>query len=240
MRAILNGFSLPFRGLGLLIKPGLRRYVAVPLFLNVVIFAGLAYLAGSYFDAFMDRWLPTQDWLAFLRWLLWVLFASTYALAAFYGFTLLANLIGAPFNAMLAARVEEKLTGRAPIEAHQSLLRAIGPALGAELGKIWYFVSRALPLLVLFFIPGLNVLVSLGWLVFGFWFLAIEYTDYPLSNHGLSAREQRAWLRNMRTKSLAFGAGTSLLMVIPVIQLAAMPAAVAAATRFWVEDGLSA
>jgi len=236
MHAILSGFLLPFGGLGLLTAPGLRRYVVVPLLLNMVIFAGLAYFAGSYFDTFMDRWLPSQDWLAFLRWLMWALFATAYALAAFFGFTLLANLIGAPFNAMLAARVEEKLTGRLPVQAHQSLLRAIGPALSAELGKIFYFLSRALPLLVLFLIPGLNVLVSLAWLAFGYWFLAIEYSDYPMSNHGLRPRDQRARLRHIRAKSLAFGVGVSFLMMMPVLQLAAMPAAVAAATRLWIED----
>ncbi|MCB1801436.1 MAG: sulfate transporter CysZ [Gammaproteobacteria bacterium] len=240
MLSSISGFLLPFAGLRLIFSPGLRRYVVVPLTLNLVIFAALAYVGGSYFDQFMDRWLPTQEWLEFLRWLLWLLFAAAYALTFFYGFTLVANLIASPFNAMLAARVEEKLTGERPADADESLLKAVVPAITGEIGKIIYLVSRALPLLLLFLVPGLNILVSVGWLLFGFWFLTIEYADYPMGNHALRASQQRAQLRRRRFKSLAFGAGVTVMMLIPLVQFAAMPAAVAGATRFWVDDLKSA
>ncbi|MGB5493287.1 MAG: sulfate transporter CysZ, partial [Sedimenticolaceae bacterium] len=203
---------------------------------NILIFALLAYLAGLYFGQFMDHWLPTHDWLEFLRWLLWLLFAMVYALAVFYGFTLIANLIASPFNGVLAARIEQKLTGRRPAGADDSLLSAIGPAIGGEIGKILYFLSRALPLMILFLIPGLNVPVGIAWVLFGFWFLAVEYADYPMGNHALRPRNQRDRLRRKRLKSLGFGAGVTVMMLIPGLQFAAMPAAVAGATRLWIED----
>lgn len=236
MLATISGFFLPFQGLRLILAPGLRRFVVVPLLLNVLIFAALAYLAGSYFDSYMDQWLPRQSWLEFLRWLLWLLFAVAYALALFYGFTLIANLVAAPFNGILAARVEEKLTGRTPNGADQGIMAALWPALTGEIGKILYFASRALPILLLFLVPGLNILATVGWVAFGFWFLAIEYADYPMGNHGLNPSQQRTHLRRKRFKSLAFGAGVTVMMLIPVLQLAAMPAAVAGATRLWVDD----
>jgi CysZ protein len=236
MLSAISGFFLPFQGLRVILAPGLRRFVVVPLLLNILVFAALATVAGGYFEAFMDHWLPTQGWLEFLRWLLWLLFAVAYALAVFYGFTMIANLIAAPFNAILAARVEERLTGDRPAQADESLLRAIGPAVVGEIGKIVYFAGRAIPLLVLFLVPGLNILASVGWILFGFWFLAIEYADYPMGNHGLRPRDQRLQLRRRRFKSLAFGAGITVLMLIPVLQFAAMPAAVAGATRLWVDD----
>ncbi|MBT8430064.1 MAG: sulfate transporter CysZ [Gammaproteobacteria bacterium] len=236
MLSAISGFFLPFQGLSLIFSPGLRRFVAVPLLLNILVFAALAYIAGVYFDDFMDRWLPSQSWLEFLRWILWLLFAVTYALALFYGFTLIANLIASPFNSILAARVEEKLTGTRPADADESLMKAIAPAIAGEIGKIVYFASRALPLLLLFFVPGLNILVSVAWVIFGLWFLAIEYVDYPMGNHALKPKAQRQHLRQSRLKSLAFGAGVTVMMLIPVLQLAAMPAAVAGATRLWLDD----
>ncbi len=236
MLSAINGFFLPFQGLRLIFSPGLRRFVAIPLLLNILIFAALAYIAGTYFDAFMDRWLPSQSWLEFLRWFLWLLFAVAYALALFYGFTMIANLIAAPFNSILAARVEEKLTGTRPADADESLLKAVGPAIAGELGKILYFASRAIPLLLLFFVPGLNIVVSIGWVLFGLWFLAIEYADYPMGNHAIKPKAQRQHLRRKRFKSLAFGAGVTVMMLIPILQFAAMPAAVAGATRLWVDD----
>jgi CysZ protein len=236
MTSAFKGFILPFQGLRIIARPGLRQFVLIPLLLNILIFSGLAYLAGTYFDDFMNRWLPTDPWLEFLRWILWALFAVAYAVAMFYSFTLIANLIASPFNALLAARVEEKLTGKLPADSDESLLKAIGPAITGEIGKIVYFLSRALPLLLLFLVPGINVLVTMAWVLFGFWFLAIEYGDYPMGNHALKPKQQRAALRGRRLESLAFGAGVTVLMLVPLLQLAAMPAAVAGATRFWVED----
>lgn len=236
MLSAISGFFLPFHGLRLLFSPGLRRFVAIPLLLNILIFAALAYVAGIYFDEFMDRWLPSQSWLEFLRWILWLLFAVAYALALFYGFTMIANLIAAPFNGILAARIEEKLTGTRPAEADESLLKAVGPAIAGEIGKIVYFATRAIPLLLLFFVPGLNILVSIGWVIFGLWFLAIEYADYPMGNHAIKPKAQREHLRRKRFRSLAFGAGVTVMMLIPILQFAAMPAAVAGATRLWVDN----
>ena len=84
--------------------------------------------------------------------------------------------------------------------------------------------------------PGVNILATIGWLIFGFWFLAIEYADYPMGNHALRPHQQRDHLRRRRFKALAFGAGVTTMMLIPVLQFAAMPAAVAGATRLWVDD----
>lgn len=236
MLSAISGFFLPFQGLRLVLAPGLRRFVIVPLLTNIAVFAALAYFGAGYFDDFMTRWLPSHEWLQFLRWPLWIVFALAYALALFFGFTLLANLVAAPFNGILAARVEEKLTGTAPPDDETSLLRGALPALLAETGKIVYFLTRAIPLLILFLVPGVNVVASVIWLLFGFWFLAVEYADYAMANHLLKPGEQRRRLRGRRFKSLAFGAGVTVLMLIPVLQFAAMPAAVAGATRFWADD----
>jgi CysZ protein len=236
MLSSISGFFLPFQGLRLVFSPGLRRFVIVPLLANLLVFGALAYTGAHYFDAFMDAWLPSQEWLQFLRWLLWLLFALVYAVILFFGFTLIANLIAAPFNGILAARVEERLTGQPPQEEEPSLLKAIVPAVAAELGKIFYLISRALPLALLLLIPGVNVIAGVAWLIFGAWFLAIEYGDYPMANHLLKPAVQRQRLRRKRLKSLAFGAGVTVMMLTPVLQFAAMPAAVAGATRFWADD----
>ncbi len=236
MLSSISAFFLPFHGLRLVFSSGLRRFVLIPLLANILVFGVLAYFGAVYFDTFMDRWLPSQSWLEFLRWILWTLFALAYALALFFGFTLIANLIASPFNGMLAARVEEKLTGQAPPDDEQSLIRGIFPALLAEVGKLGYFVSRALPLLLLFIIPGVNVIASLLWVAFGLWFLTIEYGDYPMSNHAIKPARQRDLLKRKRLKALAFGAGVAAMMLIPIVQFAVMPAAVAGATRLWVDE----
>ena len=93
-----------------------------------------------------------------------------------------------------------------------------------------YFALRAVPLLILFLIPGLNLLAPLLWLAFSAWFLALEYADFPMANHGLGFKEQHRRLKQQRLTSLGFGAGATLLTLIPVLNFVAVPAAVAGAT----------
>lgn len=230
---------LPFRALRTLTQPGLRPFVLVPLLLNIVVFVLLAWAAVTYFDVFMNQYLPEDAWWSFFRPVLWVFFALAYALAMFYGFTILANLIASPFNGILAAKVEQHLTGQSPQGADLSLAASIVPAIVGELNKLGYFLKWALPILVLFLVPGLNVVAPVLWIAFGFWFLALEYADYPMGNYDLTPREQRNRLARRRFKSLGFGAGVSAMML--VLGFLAMPAAVVGATRLWVEDlkGLS-
>ncbi len=233
MISLLDAFLSPVRGLALVFSPGLRRYVILPLLVNVLVFALTAWIGSRYFAEFIAWALPQEGWLHYLEWLLWPLFVLAYLLVTFYTFTVVANLIASPFNGILAARVEEKLTGRLPPDAATGLMDEILPAVAGEISKLWYFVVRAVPVLILMVIPGLNVVGSVLWVLLGFWFLALEYLDYPMGNHHLRPAEQRRRLRAHPFRAWAFGAGANLLMMIPVLNLAAMPASVAGATRFW-------
>ena len=111
----LDGAGYLLRGLGLIAKPGLRPFVLVPLAVNIVVFSLLIWLGVDQFELLMDRFLPSSNgWLAWLRWLLWPLFAIALVLIVFYTFTVIANLIAAPFNGLLAEKVERYLGGEIP------------------------------------------------------------------------------------------------------------------------------
>ncbi|MCY1176031.1 Sulfate transporter CysZ [compost metagenome] len=108
--------------------------------------------------------------------------------------------------------------------------------LGRELRKLAYFLPRALGLLVLSLIPGVNLVAAPLWLLFGVWMMAVQYIDYPADNHKLGWNEMLAWLREKRWQSLGFGGITYLALMIPVVNVLMMPAAVAGATLFWVRE----
>lgn len=221
-------------GYGLIWRRGLRRFVVVPLAVNTVLFAGLFYWLGSFFDSAMERLLPA--WLNWLGWLLWPLFALTVLLAGFYAFTLVANLLAAPFNGLLAERVECHLTGRPPPEGQGGLagaLAALPATIGDELRKLAYFLGWMLVLLLCFFIPLVNAALPAFWFLFGAWTLALEFMDFPLGNHGYAFPAQRDWLRRRRGAALGFGSAAVLASLIPVVNFALMPAAVAGATLFY-------
>ena len=235
----LVGFNYLLHGLRLLSNPGLKRFVLLPLVINIVVFSLVGWFGYTQFTVLLEWMLPEDSWFSFLRWLLWPLFALTTLLITFYTFTVIANLLAAPFNEVLAAKVEQILTGKKPPESGEKLSRIILPAILSELRKLLYFLIRALPLLLLFLIPGINVAAPLLWLLFSSWFLALEYADYPMGNHGLNFSDQHRWMKGQRLTALGFGGGVTLLMMIPLLNFVAMPAAVAGATAFWCEKRAS-
>ncbi|MGV6827485.1 MAG: sulfate transporter CysZ [bacterium] len=236
MTSIISAFFMPMQGLSLIFDARVKRFVLIPLAINIVIFSLVAWLGVHYFDHFLAWALPEDSWLNYLRWILWPLFALTYFFITFYTFTIIANLIGAPFNGILAAKVEESLTGELPPESDESILKAAIPAIMGELGKLLYLLILSLPVLLLLVIPFTTPIGSILWLVLGFWFLALEYGDYPMGNHGIKPKDQRTRLKRRYLHTLAFGAGASILLLIPIVNFAAMPATVAGATRLWVSQ----
>jgi CysZ protein len=233
-----SGMHYLFEGLRLIRQPGLRRYVAVPLLVSTVFFTGAMFGLSHWLEVLIDLLLGyLPSWLNWLRYLLWPVFAIAGVLIIFYTFSLMTNLIAAPFNGMLAEAVEQHLSGQ-PIDTGgwKALARDIVPSLLSELRKLLYFLLRALPLGLLFLIPGVNIAAPFLWALFSAWMLAIEYVDYPMANHLLHFSEQRRRLRKRRLLSLGFGGSSLLMTMIPLVNFLAMPVSVAGATAMWVHE----
>ncbi|CAB1275645.1 sulfate transporter CysZ [Candidatus Nitrosacidococcus tergens] len=235
---LIIGASATLEGLRLIHRPGLRRYVYIPFTINLVFFGLFVWLGVTYFGDLMNSFLPQESWFAWLHWLLWPLFAIAIGLVFFFCFSIIANLIGAPFNSLLAKAVEQQLTHRLDNELAtpwQGLAKEGFRTIKSEINKMGYFISRAIPLLILFLIPGINIIAPFLWFAFNSWMLALEYLDYPMGNHGIFFTAQRDRLRQFRGLGLGFGASVVLMNSIPLINFLAMPTAVASATLLWVK-----
>jgi len=231
-----RGFSYALNGLREIRNPALRRFVVIPLLINVLLFAVVIWGAAELFSVWLDSifsWLP--NWLSFLDWLLWPLFIVTVLLMVFYLFTVVANLLGSPFNGLLAEKAELHLYPGTVLPQSGPLWKEVVRAPWIELRKLLYVLFWAIPLLLLFLVPGINALAPLLWWAFGAWVLALEYLDYPMSNHVVRLGRQRALLAENRPLALGFGTAVLLLTLIPVVNFVVMPAAVIGATRLWAE-----
>ncbi|WP_200195591.1 sulfate transporter CysZ [Halorhodospira abdelmalekii] len=236
---IWNGVGWFLRGFRLVLAPGVKRYVAAPLAINVVLFAG-ALIAGGVAVYELAVWLQSMvpGWLEWLTWLLWPLYIIAALVVLFYVAGLVATVVAAPFMGPLAAAVEAHLRGELPPKQRRSRLRIVReavPAVLSELYKLVYFVVCALPLLLLSLIPGLNLLAPPLWLLFGAWMLAREYLDPPLGNHDLSFRQQSRVVGQYRWAALGFGGAASVANTIPLVNFLILPVAVAGATAMVVE-----
>jgi CysZ protein len=228
-------FSYVLKGFGMIFKPGLKRYVIIPMLISILVLSLFVGVGFVQFDNFMTSMMPQEGWLMYLSWLLWPIFALVFLFIIFYGFTFIANLIGAPFNSKLAEAVAYKLDADVSLPESDPFLKDVTKSIGSEIRKILYYLLRAIPLLVLVWIPLTSPVASVVWLLFSAWFLTIEYTGYPLENQKLLFKEQRKLLRKKPISALSFGTGVSVLMFIPILNLAVMPAAVAGATIYWHE-----
>jgi CysZ protein len=227
-------------GLKLILSPGLRLFVLLPLTINLLVFIGLIALSLQEFSGWVEAFMPSlPSWLSFLEYLLWPLFVTLVLLMVFFTFNLVANIIAAPFNGFLAEKVEIVARGQDnfPAFSWSELFAMVPRTLSREMRKLGYFLPRSIALLILSFIPVLNIIAAPLWLLFGIWMMAVQYIDYPADNNKVSWDAMLAWLRAKRWQSLGFGGITYLALLIPFVNLLMMPAAVAGATLFWVHEG---
>jgi CysZ protein len=228
------GAASLLKGLGMLRLPGLRRFIIFPVLINLVLFAFGFIVLQHYFAELMAWLIP--DWLDWLRWLLWPLFGLSFILVTYFFFVMFANLIAAPFYGLLAENAAIILSGN-KLESKSALpaMKTVLPAVMSELGRMTYFITRAVPLLVLFMVPGLNIVAPFLWFLFGAWFFALDYSSYPLEPHGVLFKEQRQLMKKKRLGALGFGSLLSFCLAVPVLNLFIPPAAVIGATAYFID-----
>ena len=220
----------------MIFKPRLRRFVIIPFLINLVLFSAALWFGSQWIDSFIESWLP--DWLEWLRFVIWPLLAIAALVIIFSTFTLFANLLGAPFNSLLAEAVETRLSGNEIANKPEvsGIAKEALISITSEISKLFFFGLRAIPLLILFIIPGLNLAAPFLWFLFGAWMLIHEYMDYPMGNNGYRFAQQRPLLKTKRMMMLGFGMTIMVITLIPILNFFAMPVAVIGATLIWHEQ----
>ncbi len=215
-----------WQGVKLLNHPQLRKYLLIPLFINLVLYSGAFVLGYHFVAALLQQFIP--DWLHWLNWILWPLFFVSFLLIVFFSFTLVANLIAAPYYSLLSAKVLQIINGQDHVIAAQPWNQVFF----GELHRIGYILLRILPLLALFLVPVANLLAPLLWAVFAAKSIAMEFMAYPLESRGLPFPEQRQCLKQANLGMLSFGGITGIALTLPIINLFAGQAAVIGATIY--------
>ena len=103
----------------------------------------------------------------------------------YFAFTTLSGFIAAPFNGLLAEKVEKMLTGEAVNnDGFAEIMKDVPRMLNREWQKLWYSLPKFVGLFLLSFIPviGQTIIPVLTFL-FTCWMMAIQYCDYPFDNH---------------------------------------------------------
>ena len=233
-----NSIQYLLSGWHLIRQPGLRLFVILPLLTNLLLFSGGVYYLFSSLDAMTQSILSKlPEWLAWLSYLIWPLAIISAMLVFFFLYGILANLIAAPFNGLLAEQVEARLTGQpAPDSSVASLLKDIPRIFAREWQKLKYYLPRALLCLLLFWIPVLGQTVApVIWFALSAWMAVIQYCDYPFDNHKIPFNQMKQSLGQHKWHNMGFGALITCCTMIPVLNFFIMPIAVCGATALWVD-----
>ncbi|ELL4669133.1 sulfate transporter CysZ [Vibrio fluvialis] len=234
-----SGLGYFFYGFDIAVSPGIRRFVLMPLLTNILLVGGALYYLFSHLDSWINDWMgQIPDWLSWLSYILWPLLVITILATFSYFFSTLANFIAAPFNGLLAEKVEEKLTGKkVNDDGVLAVVKDVPRIMAREWRKLVYVLPKAIGLFILLLIPALGqTLGPILWIIFTAWMLAIQYCDYPFDNHKVTFNDMRNSLKQKQDKAYTFGMLVSVLTTIPVVNLFVMPVAVCGATAMWVNE----
>ena len=223
-------------GFNRLKEPGIRWFVLGPLLINILVFGGAGWFAFHEFGRWVNylfSFIP--HWLDFISWALWPLFTLLVIVIIYFTFTMIANIIASPFNAFLAERIQSDYGFKAQSDWRELLL-LVPVALSREGKKLLYYLPRVLILLIVSFIPVVNLLSPVLWFIFSAWMMTVQYADYAADNRKVSFKTMLIQLKRNRGRSLAFGTLTLLCTMIPVVNFIVMPAAVIGATCLWEES----
>ncbi|AUI85604.1 sulfate transporter CysZ [Vibrio azureus] len=234
-----TGFGYLLYGAKIALSPKIRRFVILPLAANILLVGSAIFYLFSNLNMWIEDWLgQLPDFLSWLTYILWPLLGLTILATFSYFFSTLANFIAAPFNGLLAEKVEEALTGQ-PLndDGILDVIKDVPRVLAREWRKLLYVLPKAIGLFLLLLIPAVGqVLGPILWFLFTAWMLAIQYCDYPFDNHKVPFNDMRYKLKQKQGKAYGFGMLVSVFTTIPVLNLIVMPVAVCGATAMWVME----
>ncbi|MFL0807397.1 MAG: sulfate transporter CysZ [Oceanobacter sp.] len=227
--SLFAGMDYVWRGFGLLMSPGLRCYVLLPVLMNVIVIGTGSYVLLDWLSGWQG---PESEWLQWISWLVVPLAMVAFALVSGYFFSALLLLFASPFFGLLAGELERRYGVEIEDEALMSL---IGRTVLRELVKMKYYLPRYLGLLLLSLVPVVNLAMPVVWFWFGSWVLALQYSDYTFDNQNVNFQDTRQRLVEQRWTAWGFGGLVSVLMMVPVLNALVPPAAVIGATIWQME-----
>lgn len=230
-----SGAGYFFQGFELIRLKGIRRFVFIPLVINLMLFSIAFYFLYIELEHYMStlmNWLP--NWLSWLSTFLWPLAVITILIIFSFIFSTAANWLAAPFNGLLAEKIESILLGKTiPNENTLAIVKDIPRTLTREWKKLTYYLPRAIGFFILMWV--LPVIGQILWFLFVAWMMAVQYKDYAFDNHKIPFHVMKQVLKENQSLSYSFGISVAVFSMIPIINLIVMPVAICGATALWVD-----
>ena len=232
--SFVGAFLSVFSSLSLVKRYKLYAYFFIPFLLNIVILSLIFYFSFTTLKPLIQN-LITGNGILFdmLRFIITPLLVIIQTIITILIYSIVGNIVTAPFNDFLSQKVEikafgekfdEKLTLKSMIA---DIIRVV-----ANLIKLLLLMAAAHILLFLLnFIPVLGTILYtvLGFLVTAFFF-GFQFYDYPLERRRYTFGKKLKTTFRFASQVLGIGVGFFLLSLIPVINFLGLNMATTAAT----------
>lgn len=243
-----GAFSMPFRGIGFVIRnPRLARIWIIPVLIVVLL---LMIGCGSSLEIgriLADRWTPEAGEGAIGAVFGRIGHGLARLVLTFVGVAVsilvsivLAPVVAAPFNDAFGEEVELRELGKVPAPFSWSRLgRDVGRTIRLEAAKLGIYAAIVGPLSIIgIFVGPLGIVASVLGFLFTAAYFALDYVDGPLSRRNVGVRRRFHLLARYPAQMFGFGIGVWFLLVVPLFNLFFMPAAVAGGTILCIRLGL--
>jgi CysZ protein len=217
---IVWGVRFFFTGMRTLVRnPDLLSLSLLPMLLTLALLMGLIFGA-----AWAVGWLIRDAVRVEIRIVAQVLILLLTLLIAYFLYLPVARVLLAPFAEALSRRTYAIDMGRTIRQNNQGWARAMWE--GLKLVIFQAAVTLAALALGLTFPPvGAPVGVAIAIFLVG-----LDFFDIPLSTRGLRLRKKLGMIWRNKSLALGFGAAAYLMLLIPVINMLALPVGVVGAT----------
>lgn len=237
MITVINGFFYPFKGLKFLFShPRLIKFIAIPVGINALLYSALIWYTQSRIAGWLESLMPTGDawYWSILYYVLVVVLGSILLVLVFYTFTLVGNFILAPFNEVISSQVELIYLGGNIAEQNFSIKDFFSDMIRsykAEGGRLLLYLAGFLALLLLNLIPVIGTIIyGFAAAIYALFFLCWEFLDFSMERTRMTFTLKRGFAFKNIFTFMFFGAGSAMLLIIPFINLAAIPVCVIGAT----------
>jgi len=218
-----RGFLAPFRGAAFISRQRLWRYLVVPILVNVALGVGAMVAAARFFREELAQQLSSSPVIGGI-----FLFVMT-VLGGIVLFLVAQPLLNAIFCDRLSEVVEKRVRGSAPAVP---FLASTGRAIVHGLLKLVLYGIALVVGLALTAVTGIG---SLAGVALAALFLAYDGFDYPLSRRGASFGAKWGYLARNPAQTIGYGAGATLLYLVPLAMFVAPSFTAVGATLAYLE-----
>lgn len=242
---VFQGIGYPLEAVGFMRRHRLWRLALVPTIVNILLFAGV--VAGLSFVALpwvhaLQAWLAPADpngffagMISVLAIVIWLVAAVMALVAGAFVLVMIGQAVASPFLDVLSEKVETiVLSTTAEPATVGRVVRAVMISLGDLVWSVLIWVAGTVPLMLLNALPvvGNAGAVALEF-AFGALLLAQEFMGLSLARQLVSypARWRVMWAN--KWMALGFGASTTVLLLVPGLNLVLLPLAAVGGTLLY-------